>query len=114
MQYTPSFKEKYSKNVVPALVYRLGYKNPMQVPRLEKISINQGLGAAVADKKIVDTALVEMSNITGQKAVATISKKAISNFKLRENMPNGVKVTLRGNNMYEFLERLVSVALPRV
>ena len=114
MEFTPALKTKYKAQIIPALQERLGYKNIMQVPRLEKISINQGLGIAVTDKKVVDNAVTEMTTITGQKAVATFSKKAISNFKLRENMPIGVKVTLRGNQMYEFLERLVNIALPRV
>ena len=110
----PTFRTKYSEKVVPALQEKLGYKNSMQIPRLEKICINQGLGEAVADKKIVDVAVEEMSQITGQKAMITYSKKAISNFKLRENIPIGVKITLRGTTMYEFLERLVCIALPRV
>ncbi|MDQ3072259.1 MAG: 50S ribosomal protein L5 [Bacteroidota bacterium] len=110
----PAFKTKYKEQVAPALKEKLGYNNAMQVPRITKISINQGVGAAVTDKKLVDVAVTEMTTITGQKAVATFSKKAISNFKLRENMPIGVKITLRGNNMYEFLERLVNIALPRV
>ena len=100
--------------VIPALVKRFGYKSIMQTPKLEKICINRGVNGAVADKKLVDVTLDELSQISGQKAVATISKKAISNFKLREDMPIGAKVTLRGNNMFEFLERLISVALPRV
>jgi large subunit ribosomal protein L5 len=112
--YTPVLKAKYREKIAATLQEQLGKKNIMQVPRLEKICINQGLGAAVNDKKIVDAAVVELTNITGQKAIATMSKKAISNFKLRENMPIGVKVTLRGDTMYEFLERLVSIALPRV
>ena len=114
MAYTPSIKAKYKSSVVPALVERMGYKNPMQVPKLEKISINQGLGAATGDKKIVDVALGEMASITGQKPIATMSHKDISNFKLRKGIPIGVKVTLRGNTMFEFFERLVNVALPRV
>ena len=114
MEFTPALKTKYKAQIIPSLKEKLGYKNIMQVPRLEKISINQGLGIAVTDKKVVDNAVNEMTTITGQKAVATFSKKAISNFKLRENMPIGVKVTLRGNQMYEFLERLVNIALPRV
>ncbi len=114
MTYIPAFKTKYKEQVAPALKEKLGYNNAMQVPRITKISINQGVGAAVTDKKLVDVAVTEMTTITGQKAVATFSKKAISNFKLRENMPIGVKITLRGNNMYEFLERLVNIALPRV
>ncbi len=112
--YTPRLKETYSKTVVPALQEKFAYKNVMQVPRLTKICLNQGLGAAVADKKIVDQAVEEMTIIAGQKAVATKSKKAISNFKLRENMPIGARVTLRGDQMYEFLDRLIAVALPRV
>jgi large subunit ribosomal protein L5 len=112
--YTPRLKETYSKTVVPALQEKFAYKNVMQVPRLTKICLNQGLGAAVADKKIVDQAVEEMTIIAGQKAVPTKSKKAISNFKLRENMPIGARVTLRGDQMYEFLDRLIAVALPRV
>lgn len=112
--YTPRLKETYSKTVVPALKEKFAYKNVMQVPKLTKICLNQGLGAAVADKKIVDQAVEEMSIIAGQKAVPTKSKKAISNFKLRENMPIGARVTLRGDQMYEFLDRLISVSLPRV
>lgn len=112
--YTPRLKETYSKTVVPALQEKFAYKNVMQVPRLTKICLNQGLGAAVADKKIVDQAVEEMTIIAGQRAVATKSKKAISNFKLRENMPIGARVTLRGDQMYEFLDRLIAVALPRV
>jgi large subunit ribosomal protein L5 len=112
--YTPVLKTKYKEQIAPSLLEKLGKKNVMEVPKLEKISLNQGLGAAVADKKIVDVAVTEMTTIAGQKALATISKKAISNFKLRENMPIGVKCTLRGDKMYEFLERLVSIALPRV
>lgn len=112
--YTPRLKETYSKAVAPALMEKFAYKNVMQVPRLTKICLNQGLGAAVADKKIVDQAVEEMTIIAGQKAVPTKSKKAISNFKLRENMPIGARVTLRGDKMYEFLDRLISVSLPRV
>lgn len=112
--YVPVFKTKYREQIAPALREKLGKKNIMEIPRLEKICINQGVGAAVSDKKLVDVAVNEMTTITGQKAVATISKKAISNFKLRENMPIGVKVTLRGDRMYEFLERLITIALPRV
>lgn len=114
MAYAPVLKTKYYKEVAPSLKDKLGKKNVMEVPKLTKISLNQGLGAAVADKKIVDVAVDEMTRISGQKAVATFSKKAISNFKLRENMPIGVKVTLRGDYMYEFLERLLAIALPRV
>ena len=112
--YTPRLKETYSKTVAPVLQEKFAYKNAMQVPRLTKICLNQGLGAAVADKKIVDQAVEEMSIIAGQKAVPTKSKKAISNFKLRENMPIGARVTLRGVKMYECLDRLISVSLPRV
>jgi large subunit ribosomal protein L5 len=112
--YSPRLKQTYSASVVPALKEKFGYKNVMQIPRLTKICLNQGVGAAVADKKLVDQAVEEMSTIAGQKAVATKSKKAISNFKLRENLPIGARVTLRGDKMYEFLDRLVSVSLPRV
>lgn len=110
----PRLKNEYLDRVVPALREKFGYVNPMQVPRLQKIVVNRGVGDAVADKKLIDASIVEITAITGQKAVATISKKAISNFKLREDMPIGVKVTLRSRNMYEFLDRLVAVALPRV
>jgi large subunit ribosomal protein L5 len=111
---TPRLKEKYVKEIVPALTARFKYKSAMQVPKMEKICINKGMGAAVADKKIVDVGVEEITSITGQKAVATKSKKAISNFKLREDMPIGVKVTLRGERMYEFMDRLMNIALPRV
>jgi large subunit ribosomal protein L5 len=111
---TPRLKEKYVKEIVPALTARFKYKSTMQVPKMEKICINKGMGAAVADKKIVDVGVEEITSITGQKAVATKSKKAISNFKLREDMPIGVKVTLRGERMYEFMDRLMNIALPRV
>lgn len=111
---TPRLKKLYHDEVVKGLQEKFQYKSPMQVPKLLKIAINQGLGAATQDKKVVDIALDELTRITGQKAVPTISKKAISNFKLRENMPIGARVTLRGNNMYEFLDRFISVALPRV
>ena len=114
MEYRPRLQKKYREEVVPALMERFKYTSIMQVPKLVKININQGLGAATQDKKIVDAAVEEMSIIAGQKAVPTKSKKAISNFKLREDMPIGAKVTLRSNRMYEFLDRLVSVALPRV
>jgi large subunit ribosomal protein L5 len=112
--YTPRLKEQYLKAVVPAMKEKFAYKNVMMVPKLTKICLNQGVGAAVADKKLVDQAVEEMSNIAGQKAVSTKSKKAISNFKLRENLPIGSRVTLRGDRMYEFLDRLVAVSLPRV
>jgi large subunit ribosomal protein L5 len=111
---TPRLKEKYLKDVVPALKDKFQYKSIMQVPKIEKICINKGIGAAVADKKLIDVGVEELSTITGQKAVATRSKKDISNFKLRNNQAIGAKVTLRGQKMYEFLDRLVTVALPRV
>lgn len=110
----PRLKEKYVQDVVSALKEKFQYKSIMQVPKLKKIIVNKGIGAAVADKKMVDVGVEELTTITGQKAVATISKKAISNFKLRENMPIGAKVTLRGDRMYEFLDRLTAIALPRV
>ncbi len=112
--YSPRLADKYKKDVVPALVKKFGYKTVMQAPKLEKISINRGVNGAVNDKKLVDIAVDELTTITGQKAVATFSKKDISNFKLRKGMPIGAKVTLRGEKMYEFLDRLISVALPRV
>ena len=112
--YKPRLKEKYENVVIPAMKEKFSYKNVMQVPKITKICLNQGVGAAVADKKLVDAAVEEMTLISGQKAVPTKSKKAISNFKLRENMPIGVRVTLRNEKMYEFLERLISVTLPRV
>lgn len=111
---TAAFKKDYKERIVPALVKEFNYSTVMQVPVLEKIVINQGLGLATADKKIIDTAIAEITAITGQKAVATYSKKDISNFKLRKKMPIGVRVTLRHTQMYEFLERLVRVALPRI
>jgi len=111
--YTPRLKEKYQEEVVPSLKKEFGYKSPMQVPHLEKICINQGLGDAVADKKIIENAVEEMTAIAGQKAVPTYSKKDISNFKLRKGMPIGTRVTIRGDKMYEFLDRLIAVALPR-
>jgi len=110
----PRLKERYLKEVVPGLKTKFEYKSVMQVPKITKIVINKGVGAAVSDKKLVDVAVEEITQIAGQKAVATISKKAISNFKLRENMPIGVKVTLRGDRMYEFLDRLTTVSLARV
>jgi len=112
--YTPRLKNKYRGEVIPALQKRFSYKSVMQVPRLEKIAINRGVNGAVNDKKLIDIALDELSTISGQKAVATFSKKDISNFKLRKNMPIGTGVTLRGDKMYEFLDRLIAVALPRV
>ena len=114
MSNTASLKKEYQDRIVPALTKEFGYKSGMQVPVLKKIVINQGLGMATADKKIIDIAISELSTITGQKAVATVSKKDISNFKLRKKMPIGVMVTLRREQMYEFLERLVRVALPRI
>lgn len=112
--YTPRLKNKYKGEVVPALMKRFSYKSIMQVPRLEKIAINRGVNGAVNDKKLIDIAIDELTTISGQKAVATMSKKDISNFKLRKNMPIGTRVTLRGDKMYEFLDRLIAVALPRV
>lgn len=112
--YTPRLEERYKKEVIPALMKKFGYKSVMQAPRLEKICINRGVNGAVTDKKMVDVAVDELSQITGQKAVPTLSKKDISNFKLRRGMPIGARVTLRGERMYEFLDRLVSIALPRV
>lgn len=113
-KYTARLADKYTKEVVPALMKKFGYKSIMQAPKLTKICLNRGVNGAVADKKLVDIAVDELTNITGQKAVSTNSKKDISNFKLRKNMPIGAKVTLRGVNMYEFLDRLISVSLPRV
>src|SRR5512135_3854978 len=112
--YTPFLKTKYQKEIVPALMKEFGYKTVMQVPRLEKIVINQGVGQAIADKKLLEFGVKELSDIAGQKAVQTYSSKDISNFKLRKNMPIGIMVTLRKDRMYEFLERLISVALPRI
>jgi len=112
--YTPRLADKYKNEVAPALVKKFAYKSVMQAPKLEKICLNRGVNGAVSDKKLVDIALDELTTITGQKAVATISKKDISNFKLRKHMPIGARVTLRGEKMYEFLDRLISVALPRV
>ena len=113
-KYTPRLADKYNKDVVPALMKRFSYKSIMQVPRLEKICVNRGVNGAVNDKKLVDVALEELSTITGQKAVATRSKKDISNFKLRRDMPIGARVTLRDTKMYEFLDRLITSSLPRV
>jgi large subunit ribosomal protein L5 len=110
----PRLQERFVKEVVSSLKEKFQYKSVMQVPKITKIVINKGVGAAVSDKKLVDVAVEEITLIAGQRAVATISKKAISNFKLRENMPIGVKVTLRGDRMYEFLDRLTTVSLPRV
>ena len=114
MAYVPTLKKMYKEQVVPALVKEFNYSSVMQVPVLEKIVINQGLGQAIGDKKILETAIEELTKITGQRAATTRSKKDISNFKLRKGMPIGARVTLRQNKMYEFLERLVAVALPRI
>jgi large subunit ribosomal protein L5 len=113
MTYTPRLKEKYQQEIGPALKEKFGYSSVMQTPRLDKIIISQGIGEAVSDKKLVENALNELTQITGQKAVPCYSKRDISNFKLRKGMPIGTKVTLRGEMMYEFLDRLISVALPR-
>jgi large subunit ribosomal protein L5 len=114
MNYLPRLKKRYKEEIVPALIEQFQYSSVMEVPRLAKISINQGVGDATQDKKLVDNALEEISVIAGQKAVPTKAKKSISNFKLREGMTIGARVTLRGNRMYEFLDRLITVALPRV
>jgi large subunit ribosomal protein L5 len=113
MKYTPRLKEMYVQEVVPALTEQFGYKTVMRVPKLEKIVLSQGIGDAVADKKLVDNAVGDLSKITGQKAIATLSKKDVSNFKLRKGMPIGTKVTLRGERMYDFLDRFIAVSLPR-
>ncbi len=114
MEYQPRLRKQYFEEIIPALTKKFGYKTIMQVPKLEKIAINQGIGAALADKKLIDAGVAEMTAITGQKAVPTISKRDVSNFKLRKGNPIGVRVTLRGDKMYEFLDKLVAVALPRV
>jgi large subunit ribosomal protein L5 len=114
MAFVPNLKQKYKDEIIPALTKEYGYKSVMQVPRLSKIVINQGVGQAVADKKLIDTAQEDLTTIAGQKAIQTLSKKDVSNFKLRKKMPIGVKVTLRRERMYEFLERLIAVALPRI
>lgn len=114
MAYVPRLKSKYNEEIVTALKDKFQYKSVMEVPRLQKIAINQGVGGASTDKKLIDTAVNEMTTITGQKAVPAKSKKDISNFKLRKGMPIGVRVTLRDNHMYEFLDRLIAVALPRI
>ncbi len=114
MAYVPTLKKKYLDEVVPALMKEMSYTNVMQAPKLEKIVINQGVGAAISDKKLIEVATEEITNIAGQKAVSTKSKKDISNFKLRKKMPIGVRVTLRRERMYEFLDRLISVSLPRI
>ncbi|GAB2974216.1 50S ribosomal protein L5 [Mucilaginibacter puniceus] len=112
--YVPRLKSKYKDEIRTALKDKFQYKSVMQVPKLEKIAINQGVGAATTDKKLIETAITELTTITGQQAVSSKSKKDISNFKLRKNMPVGVRVTLRDNTMYEFLDRLIAVALPRI
>lgn len=114
MKYVSRLKAKYDKDVVPALKEQFQYQNPMEIPKLVKICLNQGVGLATGDKKLVDVALGEMTQIAGQKAVITKATKSISNFKLREGMPIGVRVTLRGERMWEFMDRLISVSLPRV
>jgi len=113
MSYTPRLREMYKAEIIPALTEKFGYKTVMKVPKLTKIVLSQGIGDAVADKKLVDSAVEDLSRIAGQKAVPTISKKDISNFKLRKGMPVGTKVTLRGDRMYDFLDRLIAVSLPR-
>ena len=110
----PRLREKYNQEIVPALTEKFSYKSVMQVPKLLKIAVNKGIGLATADKKLVDVGVNELTQITGQQAVATIAKRSVSNFKLREGMPIGAKVTLRSEKMYEFMDRLLSVALPRV
>jgi large subunit ribosomal protein L5 len=114
MKYTPRLRSKYVEEIVPALTKQFNYQNRMEVPKLEKISVNQGLGKAIVDKKILDAGIEELTMITGQHAVVTKSKKDISNFKVRKGMPIGARVTLRGDKMYEFLDRLISVAIPRI
>ncbi len=114
MAYIPRLKQEYKEKIVPALTGEFGYVNVMEVPKLQKIVVSKGVGDAVADKKLIDHALEELGTITGQKAIATMSKKDIATFKLRKGMPIGAKVTLRGENMYEFLDRLITSALPRV
>ena len=114
MENMPRLKKDYNERIISALTEEFGYKNVMQVPKLEKIVISKGVGAAIADKKLIEYAVDELTQFTGQRAVSTISKKDIATFKLRKGMPIGVKVTLRKNKMYEFLDRLVTTALPRV
>lgn len=114
MGYTPRLKEEYKSRVINALTDEFGYKNVMEVPKLQKIIVSRGVGSAVADKKLIDYAVEELTNITGQKALSTISKKDVANFKLRKGMPIGAMVTLRGERMFEFLDRLITSALPRV
>lgn len=112
--YTPRLKDKYKNEIVPALMKQFNYSSVMEVPRIVKVALNQGVGDAIADKKLLDTTVDEMTAIAGQKAVKTVSKKDISNFKLRRGMAIGARVTLRRDRMYEFLDRLISVSLPRV
>ena len=114
MKYVPRLKTKYQQEVAPSLMKQFNYSSVMQVPRIEKICINQGIGDATGEKKLVDNAAAELSTIVGQKAVSTKAKKSVSNFKLREGMPIGVRVTLRGDRMYEFLDRFLNISLPRV
>lgn len=114
MNYTSRLKKEYRERVIASLMDEFGYKNVMQVPKLERIVVSRGVGAAVADRKLIDYSVDELTHITGQKAVPTISKKDVASFKLRKGMPVGVKVTLRGEQMYEFLDRLITAALPRV
>ena len=114
MKYVPRLKKKYQEDITPALMKQFEFSNLMQVPRLVKICLNQGMGSAITDKKLLETGVNEMTSITGQKAVTTKSKSDISNFKLRRGMPIGIRVTLRGTNMYEFLDRLISVSIPRI
>jgi len=113
MNYTPRLKAKYNEEIIASLTEKFGYKSVMRVPKLQKIILSQGMGDAVADKKLIESAAADLSRIAGQKAITTLSKKDISNFKLRKGMPIGTKVTLRGDRMYDFLDRLLSVALPR-
>ncbi|HCM29810.1 MAG TPA: 50S ribosomal protein L5 [Bacteroidales bacterium] len=112
--YIPRLKKKYYDEVVPAMMKEFAYKNIMQVPKIEKIVVNQGIGEATQDRKLIEAALNELTMITGQKAIATYAKKDINNFKIRKGMPIGTKVTLRNDNMYEFLDRLISIAIPRI
>ena len=114
MSYSPRLRDKYKKEIVPQLMEHFQYKTIMQVPKIEKVCINQGIGGATQDKKLIESALNEMTVIAGQKAVPTVAKRSVSNFKLREGMVIGARVTLRGERMYEFLDRLIAVALPRV
>lgn len=113
MSYTRRLKEKYAQEIISELTEKFGYKTVMKVPRLQKIVLSQGMGDAVADKKLIDNAVLDLSRIAGQKAIQTLSKKDVSNFKLRKGMPIGTKVTLRGDKMYDFLDRFISIALPR-